>query len=110
MNPVLYLETPVLTAALFAVVGFWFRVQYQSDKERDRAMAAQSRALAVVVEAIKPIREWQDKADTRLMAHDTRIATLSESTAVLAATLESHLNWHDAQTRHRVQVHGTVSG
>lgn len=109
MNAWLYLETPVFTAAIMAAFGWWIRVQHAANVERDRTLNTQSQALAVLVESIRPIREWQRGADERfrdqdrrIEKHDTRMGTLSETTSVLAATLENHLNWHERETRHRV--------
>lgn len=117
MNPWLYAETPILTAALLTAFGYWVRRQSAANDRRDAALNTQSQALAVLVESIRPMRDWQRRTDQRMRDQDglieknvTRIATLSETTAVLAATLEQHQNWHETTTRHRVELRDTIGG
>lgn len=108
MNPWLYAETPVLSAFFLTCFAAWIRAQRKANDERDKAMAEQSKALAVLIESVRPLREWATRADTRFMHNEQRIGTLSETTAVLAASLDQHQNWHERQTRQRVALRDTI--
>lgn len=117
MNVWLYAETPVFTAAILSAFAYWVKTQRAGNEKRDATLNTQSQALAVLVESIRPIREWQLRADQRFRdqdgkidKHGSRLGTLSETTAVLAATLEQHQNWHETVTRHRVELRDTLSG
>jgi hypothetical protein len=59
---------------------------------QDKAMAANTTALAVIVAEFQPLRTTVDNMQTR-------VNTLSEATAVLAATLERHEDWHSRHDR-----------
>lgn len=80
--------TPSLIAVLIAVTGYsWKRNDRRLDKQ-DEALSLLSQSNAVLVAQLAPLQLLSD-------SHNSQIADLKTSVALLKATLDRHEAWHE---------------